>query len=198
VRAITSILVPACRVGATVTIAYSPPYGSRMYGTDVKIAALAAFTMVLVLLGASRPNPAAACAVRHADATCLRELTADESGALAAAVGRLDSTGRDECRALAAFIRSNEKDARMIPYPIQTPYGAATGDAHVVEQPDGSGRVHVADSVHTRHGTLGRPMTAKVRTLIHDFAHLALDLPQFTFHLSSDAADDAIARCLQS
>jgi hypothetical protein len=86
----------------------------------------------------------------------------------------------------------------MIPYPIQTPYGAATGDAHVVAQPDGSGRVHVADSVLTRHGALARPLSAKVRTLVHDFAHLALDLPQFTFHLDSDAADDAIGRCLES
>jgi hypothetical protein len=169
-----------------------------MYGTGVKTAALSTIAASLLLLGMSGPNPAAVCAMRHADAVCLRGLTADESGALAAAVARLDSIDRDECRALAAFIRANETDARMIPYPIQTPYGAATGDAHVVEQPDGSGRVHVADSVQTRHGALPRPMSAKVRTLVHDFAHLALDLPQFTFHLDSDAADDAIARCLQS
>lgn len=85
----------------------------------------------------------------------------------------------------------------MLPYPIATPYGAATGDAHVVEDPTGTGRVHVADSVLTREGALARPMDAKVRTLVHDFAHLALDLPQFTFHLTSDAADDALARCLE-
>lgn len=85
----------------------------------------------------------------------------------------------------------------MLPYPIVTPYGAATGDAHVVEDPTGTGRVHVADSVLTRQGTVARPMDAKVRTLMHDFAHLALDLPQFTFHLTSDAADDALARCLE-
>lgn len=169
-----------------------------MYGTGVKLAVPAALVAVVLLLGASTPNPAAVCAMRHADAACLRGLTAAESRALAVAVARLDSTDRDECRALAAFIRANEYDARMVPYPIQTPFGVATGDAHVIEQPDGSGRVHVADSVHTRHGTLARPIGAKVRTLMHDFAHLALDLPQFTFHLSSDAADDAIARCLQS
>ena len=86
----------------------------------------------------------------------------------------------------------------MIPYPIRTPHGTATGDAHVIERPNGSGRVHVADSVFTRQGVLSRPLSAKVRTLMHDFAHLALDLPQFTFHLKSDAADDAIARCLES
>jgi hypothetical protein len=169
-----------------------------MYGTGVKKAALFAFVASLLVLGASAPNPAAVCSVRHADSVCLRGLTEQESRALAVAIARLDSTGRAECSALAGFIRSNEHDARMIPYPIQTPYGAATGDAHVVAQPDGSGRVHVADSVLTRHGALARPLSAKVRTLVHDFAHLALDLPQFTFHLDSDAADDAIGRCLES
>jgi hypothetical protein len=169
-----------------------------MYGTGVRFAVFPALAASILLLGASTPNPAAACAMRHADSACLRGLTADESRALERAVARLDSTGREECRALATFIRDNEHDARMIPYPIQTPYGAATGDAHVVEQPDGSGRVHVADSVVTRHGALARPMSAKVHTLVHDFAHLALDLPQFTFHLNSDAADDAIARCLEN
>jgi len=168
-----------------------------MYGTGVRTAVLPAFIGALLLLGASAPNPAVACATRHAESVCLRGLSTEESLALAVAVARIDSTGRDECRALATFIRTHEGDARMIPYPIQTPYGAATGDAHVVAQPDGSGRVHVADSVLTRHGALARPLSAKVRTLVHDFAHLALDLPQFTFHLGSDAADDALARCLE-
>lgn len=167
-----------------------------MYGSGVKKAVLPACAAVLLLGGSSKPNPMAVCATRHADAPCLRGLTTEESRALAAAVARLDSTGRDECHALASFIRTHERDARMIPYPIQTPHGIATGDAHVVEHPDGSGRVHVADSVLTRQGTLARPLIAKVRTLMHDFAHLALELPQFTYHLSTDAADDAIARCL--
>ena len=168
-----------------------------MYGTGVRKAAFPA-VVVFLLLGATTPNPAAACATRHAESVCLRGLTEEESRALALAITRLDATGRDECRALATFIRTHEDDARMIPYPIQTPYGAATGDAHPVEQPHGSGRVHVADSVLTRQGALARPMSAKVRNLMHDFAPLALDLPPFTFHLNSDAADDAIARCLES
>lgn len=167
-----------------------------MYGSGVKKAVLAAFAAVLLPGASAKPNPMAVCATRHADATCLRQLTAEESRALRVAIARLDSIGRDECHALAQFIRTNEHDARMIPYPIQTAHGVATGDAHVVEHPDGSGRVHVADSVLTREGALARPLSAKVRTLMHDFAHLALDLPQFTFHLSTDAADDAIARCL--
>jgi hypothetical protein len=169
-----------------------------MYGRGVRKAVLPVLAATLLLIGATAPNPAAACATRHAEPVCLRGLAADESRALTLEVARLDSTGRVECRALAAFIRAHEDEARMIPYPIQTANGAATGDAHVVEQPDGSGRVHVADSVLTRQGALARPLSAKVRTLVHDFAHLALDLPQFTFHLNSDAADDAIARCLES
>lgn len=167
-----------------------------MYGTGVRKAVFPTLAAALLLLGASSPNPAAACAMRHADSVCLRALTAEESDGLARAAARLDAVGREECRALAAFIRAHESEARIIPYPIQTPYGAATGDAHVVADPDGSGRVHVADSVVTRQGALARPTSAKVRTLVHDFAHLALDLPQFTFHLDSDAADDAIARCV--
>ncbi|MGH7637602.1 MAG: hypothetical protein ACREOK_08110 [Gemmatimonadaceae bacterium] len=150
-----------------------------------------------LLVGARVSNPAAACTSRHADSACVRGLTAEESAALARAIARLDSADKTECRALASFIRDHEGEARMLPYPIATPYGAATGDAHVVEDPTGTGRVHVADSVLTREGALARPMDAKVRTLVHDFAHLALDLPQFTFHLTSDAADDALARCLE-
>jgi hypothetical protein len=169
-----------------------------MYGTGVRNLVLPALASAALLAGAAKPNPAAACATRHAESACLRGLTEQESAALAVAVLRLDGTGRAECRALAGFIRTHEADARIIPYPIQTPYGVATGDAHVVAQPGGSGRIHVADSVLTRQGALARPMSAKVRTLVHDFAHLALDLPQFTFHLNSDAADDAIARCLES
>lgn len=169
-----------------------------MYGTGVRKAVLPAFAVsLLLLLVAWAPNPAVACVTRHAEAACLRGLSAEESRALGVAVARLDDTRRQECRALATFIRTHQADARIVPYPIQTPFGAATGDAHVVEQPDGSGRVHVADSVLTRQGALARPLSAKVRTLVHDFAHLALDLPQFTFHLDTDAADDAIARCLE-
>lgn len=169
-----------------------------MYARSVRNAVIPAVAAAVLLSGARAPNPAAACAVRHSDSVCLRVLTAEESRALAFAVARLDSTGLAECRSLAAFVRTHENEARMIPYPIQTLHGVATGDAHVVAQPDGSGRVHVADSVMTRHGALARPMSAKVRTLMHDFAHLALELPQFTFHLDSDAADDALARCLES
>jgi hypothetical protein len=167
-----------------------------MYGTGVRKVVLPILVGTLAVLGAMSPNPAAACATRHSESACLRGLNEDESRALARVVTRLDATGRHECRALASFVRTHESDARIIPYPIQTPYGVATGDAHVVAQPRGSGRVHVADSVLTRQGALARPMSAKIHTLVHDFAHLALDLPQFTFHLNSDAADDAITRCL--
>ena len=168
-----------------------------MYGTDVRNALLPILAAAALVVGAGAPNPAAVCTTRHADSACVRGLTAEESSALARSVARLDSSGREECRTLAAFIREHEGDARILPYPIATRFGVATGDAHVVEHPSGTGRVHAADSVLTRQGALPRPMHAKVRTLMHDFAHLALELPQFTLHLDSDAADDALARCLE-
>lgn len=168
-----------------------------MYGTGVRNSVLPMLAAAALLVGFGAPNPSAVCTSRHADSACVRDLTAAESAALARAVARLDAVDRGECRALATFIREHEGEARVLPYPIATPYGTATGDAHVVEHPTGTGRVHVADSVLTRQGALARPMDAKVRTLMHDFAHLALDLPQFTFHLTSDAADDALARCLE-
>lgn len=172
---------------------------SRGLTTGVRILALA---IAAVAVTAGRPaapeRPAATCASSHVDSACVRKLTGPESAALEAAVVVLERASRDECMALASFIRQNAGDARILPYPIRTPYGLATGDAHVVEAPHGTGRVHVADSVLTRHGALARPMSAKVRTLVHDFAHLALQLPQFSPYLATDAADDAIARCVKS
>lgn len=116
--------------------------------------------------------------------------------ALDAGIARLaDAPGR-ECRALAGFIHEHRGDARILPYPIRTRFGIATGDAHVVEDPRGTGRVHVADSIITGDGALARPLSAKVRSMLHDFAHIALELPQTNIYLSTDAADDALARCI--
>lgn len=116
--------------------------------------------------------------------------------ALDAGIARLADVPSTECRALASFIREHRGDARILPYPIRTRFGIATGDAHVVEDPRGTGRVHVADSIITGDGALARPLSAKVRSMLHDFAHLALELPQSNIYLSTDAADDALARCI--
>jgi hypothetical protein len=151
---------------------------------------------VVVLSANVAPSPASECGARHAMASCVRPLNAAESAALDAAVHRLHQGDTDECRALGAFVRDHRRDARIVPYPIRTPFGIATGDAHLVEDPRGTGRVHVADSIITGNGALERPLSAKVRSLLHDFAHIALELPQSSIYLSTDAADDALARCI--
>ena len=151
---------------------------------------------VVALSANVAPSLASECGARHAMTSCVRPLNAEESAALDAAVNRLHTGERDECRALGAFVRDHRRDARIVPYPIRTPYGVATGDAHVVEDPRGTGRVHVADSIITGNGALERPLSAKVRSLLHDFAHIALELPQSSIYLSTDAADDALARCI--
>ena len=154
-----------------------------------------AATAILLSAGAV-PSPAAECSSRHATTACLRVLTADEMAALDARVARLAEIPSDECRALGRFIHEHRSDARILPYPIRTRFGIATGDAHVVEDPTGTGRVHVADSIMTGDGALARPLSAKVRSMLHDFAHIALELPQSNIYLSTDAADDALARCI--
>jgi len=151
---------------------------------------------VLVLSAGAAPSPIPSCGDRHSTAACLRLLNAAESAALEASIERLGKGTTAECRALGEFIRAHRRDARILPYPIRTRFGIATGDAHVVEDPRGTGRVHVADSIITGDGTLARPLSAKVRSMLHDFAHIALELPQSNIYLSTDAADDALARCI--
>jgi hypothetical protein len=149
-----------------------------------------------MLVGASAPNPASICGDRHSTPSCTRELNAQESQALRAIAERLVVSRSAACEELGSFIIRHAADARVLPYPIRTPVGIATGDAHVVEHPLGTGRVHVADSVWTREGALARPLRAKVRSMVHDFAHIALGLPQYNNYLSTDAADDAVTRCV--
>lgn len=164
------------------------------YRTGVRSLLLAA--SVLLLSGGAVPSPTMECGSNHATASCLRPLDADEMAALEARVARLVAAPDDECRALGRFIHEHRADARILPYPIRTRFGIATGDAHVVEDPRGTGRVHVADSIVTGDGALARPLSAKVRSMLHDFAHIALELPQSNIYLSTDAADDALARCI--
>lgn len=128
--------------------------------------------------------------------SCVRDMNDEESLALRRAAERLAQSNVAACSALGSFIADNAGSARVLPYPIRTPLGIATGDAHVVERPEGTGRIHVADSVWTREGALARPLSAKVRSMVHDFAHIALELPQYTSYLATDAADDAVRRCL--
>ena len=171
-----------------------PSFAPLRLSTGVRLSVIA---LVCVLAAAASPvRPASACATRHADSACVRPLSDAERAALEGAVAAIGRGDTEECRALARFIRAHAPESRILPYTIQTPYGMATGDAHVVEDPHGTGRVHVADSVLTRDGALPRPMSAKVRTLVHDFAHLALQLPQRNEYLATDAADDALGRCI--
>ena len=62
--------------------------------------------------------------------------------------------------------------------------------------PAGTGRVHVADSVLTRDGAFARPTEAKIHSIVHDFAHLVMQLPQDHFFIGGDPAGDIADGCL--
>ena len=136
------------------------------------------------------------CGGDHSAPGCVRPLNDAEADAVRGAARALVRHDVEACRRLGAFVIAHVGDARMVPYPIRTPYGSATGDAHRREQPVGSGRVHVSDSVLVRDVALARPLNAKISTLVHDFAHLALELPQEDLFLGEDLAGNLAARCL--
>lgn len=148
------------------------------------------------LAGGGAPAPMPFCVTSHAALECLRPLDAAENAALVRTIDVFTDSRDAVCRDVGAFMRAHAHQARVTPYTIQTPYGPATGDAHPREQPAGAGRVHVADSVFAAGVALARPMEAKIHTLVHDYAHLAMELPQFHVFLGGDPASDVAARCL--
>jgi hypothetical protein len=158
---------------------------------------LVAFAVAATALSA--PNgPTSPCVERHSDAQCLRSLDAVESVTLHQVATGLAQHGRVDCRVLGEFIRDHLQDARIVPYPIATPYGSATGDAHVREHPAGTGRIHVADSVIVAGHVMARPLSAKIETLLHDYAHLAMDIGQYDTFFATDLAGDLAVTCLSA
>ena len=159
------------------------------------------FALTAVLIAGTStvggPNPERErCGGDHSASGCVRLLNDREADAVHGAARALVRHEVAACRTLGAFVLEHATEARMVPYPIRTPYGSATGDAHRREHPAGSGRVHVADSVLIRDVALARPLDAKVSTLVHDFAHLALELPQEDLFLGEDLAGNLASRCL--